>query len=204
MAKSRKQKNQKIYDELEVELRNSKENDYEEKLKHIDPNLGSDGEVSFDDKKSNIIKKNEPKNSNTLTVIAKKINGEKESKKNELVVMKKEKKAAKKKEKVEIVEEEFNEPISYTDKLSIEEILRAKMEQQQKIRDDKKSLKKSPNDDNYTAPMMQERIKQHVGVDVRREVNLRHKDYKWAAQTILVVALVAVLVLGILLIFKVI
>ena len=43
MAKSRKQKNQKIYDELDVELKNNKEHDYEEKLKHIDPNLDSNG-----------------------------------------------------------------------------------------------------------------------------------------------------------------
>ena len=52
--------------------------------------------------------------------------------------------------------------------------------------------------------MMQERIKQHEGVDVRKEVRLKHKDYKWLALAILIIALIAVIVIGALLIFKVI
>lgn len=204
MAKSRKQKNKKIYDELEVELKNNKENVYEEKLKSIDPTLDSKGEVVFEEKKSNIVKRNEQKNNSALTTIAKKVNGEKSNKKNELVVVKKEKKAAKKKEKAEIVEEEFNEPISYTDKLSIEEILRAKLEQQQKLREDKKNMKRSPNDKNYTPEIMQKRIKPHIGVDVRKEAKIKHKDYRWLAMTVLIVALIAIIVIGALLIFKVI
>ena len=204
MAKSRREKNKKIYDELETEIKNNKEIGYEEKLKTIDPKLNAEGEVSVHEKEASVVKKSEPKNNSALTIIAKKINGDKEEIKNNVVVVEKEKKSFKKKEKVEVVEEEINEPISYTDKLSIEEILRAKLEQQQKIKDDKKSSKKSPTDNKYTPSMMQERIKQHEGVDVRREVNLKHKDYKWAALAILVVALIAVIVIGLLLIFKVI
>ena len=68
----------------------------------------------------------------------------------------------------------------------------------------KKNVKRSPNDRNYTPSIMQERIKQHEGIDVRKEVNLKHKDYRWAALTILIIALILVVVIGILLIFKVI
>lgn len=205
MAKSRKEKNKKIYDELDVELRNNKENNYENKLKIIDPNLNSGGEVNVVERNNAIVKRNEQKNASALTVIAKKVNGDKKVKKNEITVIKKEKKSDKKSEDVEIIAEEaFNEPVSYTDKLSIEEILRAKLEQQQKIKNDKKNFKKSPNDEKYTPKMMQERIKQHVGVDVRKELKLKHKDYKWMALTILIIALITVLVLGVLLIFHVI
>ena len=205
MAKSRKQKNKKIYDELEVELRNNKENNYENKLKIIDPNLNAKGEADVEERSSAIVKRNEHKNDSALTVIAKKVNGEKKVKKNEIAIVKKEKKENKKSDDVEIIAEEaFNEPISYTDKLSIEEILRAKLEQQEKLKSDKKGFKKGPNNDNYTPKMMQERIKQHVGVDVRKEVKLKHKDYKWIALIVLILALIIVLVLGVLMIFEVI
>ena len=204
MARSRKEKNKKIYEDLENEAKNNKENNYEEKLRHIDPNLNSHGEATAREGNNNVVKKNESKNGSSLTVIAKKVNGEKKEKKNELVVAKKEKKVFKKKESVEIVEEELNEPISYTDKLSIEEILRARLEQQQKIKDEKKNLKKSPNDKQYTPEIMQERIKAHEGIDVRKEVKLKHKDFRWLALTILIIALIAVIVVGALLIFKVI
>lgn len=204
MAKSRRQKNKRIYDELEEELKNNKEAGYEEKLKNIDPHLNAEGDADVQERHHDIVRKNEQKSASQLTVIAKKVNEGKAGKKNELVVMKKEKKTAKKKEKAEVVEEEINEPISYTDKLSIEAILRTKLEQQQKLREEKKNLKKSPTDNNYTPSIMQERIKQHEGVDVRKEVKLKHKDYKWTALAILIVALIAVIVIGVLLIFKII
>ena len=73
MAKSRKQKNKKIYDELEAELNNNKENNYENKLKIIDPNLNSQGEVNVEERSNAIVKRNEPKNDSALTVIAKKL-----------------------------------------------------------------------------------------------------------------------------------
>lgn len=205
MAKSRKQKNQKIYEELENELKNNKGDNYEEKLRTIDPHLDSKGEVELVEKKMNIVKRNEHKNNNSLTVISKKLNGDKADKNNSLVEVKKEKKAEKKKTEAEIIEEEiFNEPISYTDKLSIEELLRTKLENQQKIKDDKKGGKRSPNDDKYTPEMMQKRIKPHIGVDVRKEVKLSHKDNRWMALTVLIVALVLVIAIGVMLIFKVI
>ena len=81
IAKSRKKKNKKIYDELDEELKNNKEVNYEEKLKTIDPHLNSKGDADIQEKQSAIVKRNEPKNSSALTIIAKKVNGEKASKK---------------------------------------------------------------------------------------------------------------------------
>jgi len=205
MARSRKEKNKKVYDELEKELKNNKGDNYEEKLKTIDPNLNAQGDNFIKESSFDVGKKSEHKSGSALTVIAKKVKSEKkETKKDELVVVKKEKKAFKKKERAEVVEQEYNEPVSYTDKLSVEAILRAKIEQQQKIKEDKRNLKKSPNTANYTPSMMQERIKPHVGVDVRREVNIKTKNYTWLAITILINILVVVVIVGLLLIFKVI
>ena len=201
MAKSRREKNKELYNQLENEMKNSKENSYEEKLKNIDPNLNADGEENLAKEKVVVNKKNDAKNSSALTVIAKKVNGEKTLRKNELVKV--EPKTKKEVQKV-IEEEDFKEPVSFTDKLSVEEILRAKLEQQQKLKANKKGVKKSPNDDSYTPSMMQQRIKQHEGVDVRKEVKLRHKDYRGLALTVLIVSLISVIIIGLLLIFKVI
>lgn len=197
MAKSRVEKNKKLYATLDEEMKNSKENTYEEKLKNLDPHLqNNEEEVRLSKEKT--VKKNENKSSNVLAVIAKEVNGKK-SKKNELVVKKKN-------EVEEVIEEDdvFVDPISFTDKLSVEEILRAKIEKQEKIKSSKKVGKKAPTDSNYTAAMMQERIKQHVGVDVRKETRIKTKDYKWVALGLLIVAFIAVIVVGVLLVLKVI
>ena len=200
MAKSRKEKNKDLYDQLENEMKNNKENSYEQKLKHIDPNLNASGDATLPKEEVVSNKRAETKNTSALTVIAKKVNGNKAEKKHALVKV--EKKSKKEEEIIDV--EELNEPVSFTDKLSVEAILRAKLEQQQKLKDDKRNLKKSPNDDSYTPQMMQERIKQHEGVDVRKEVNLKHKDHRKLVLGILIVALIAVIVIGVLLIFKVI
>lgn len=201
MAKSRKEKNKELYNQLEKEMKENKENTYEEKLKNIDPNLNFKEESELIEKKVVVNKKNDTKNTSALTVIAKKVNGEKVATKNSLVKV--EPKVKKQVQKV-VEEEEFNEPVSFTDKLSVEEILRAKLEQQQKLKSNKKNIKRSPNDESYTPTMMQKRIKQHEGVDVRKEVNLKHKDYRWLALTVLITSLISVIIIGLLLIFKVI
>ena len=201
MAKSRMEKNKKLYDALDEEMKNNKGNKYEQKLKSIDPNL--DRDISNDNGNLSIEKtgkKSDVKNTSALTVIAKEINGKKE-KKQELVKVKDEKIV-----KIDKVEEEdvFQDPISFTDKLSVEEILRAKLEQQEKIKNYKKSVKRSPCTEKYTPEMMQERIKLHEGVNVRKDTNVVVKDYKGLVLGVLLFALVAVLVLGILIIFKII
>ena len=201
MAKSRLEKNKALYENLDEEMKSVNENSYEEKLKAIDPSLNDNGEFDDNLKKEAIVnKKSETKtNTSMLNVIAKEVNG-KQSKKGELTVVKKEEK----KQIVNEEEEHFDEPISFTDKLSVEEILRAKIEQQQKIKNDKKSIKKGPNDASYTTEMMQERIRQHEGINVRKEVNIKTKDYKWLAISLLVVSLIAVIVIGCLIIFRII
>lgn len=201
MAKSRMEKNKKLYAELEKEMKNSKENTYEEKLKSLDPKLQNTVEedyVTIDAK----IKKNETKNSNVLAVIAKEVNGKK-VKKNEMIPVKETKKVEQKIEE-KIVEDVFVDPISFTDKLSVEEILRTKLEKQNKLKSDRRSRKKSPTDEKYTAAMMQARIKQHEGIDVRKEAKVTTKNFKGLVMFVLVLALITVLVLGSLLIFKVI
>ena len=203
MTKSRAEKNKKLYEDLEKEMKNNKENQYEEKLNSIDPKLNKLDDEDNTKKYSVVNKKSENKNNNVLAVIAKEVNGKK-VKKDELVVVKEEKKEKKKVEKAIVETEEFTDPISYTDKLSIEEILRLKIEQQQRLKKDKKNIKRSPVDSKYTSSMMQERIKQHEGVDVRKEVNIKTKDYKWAALGVLIISLIAVIIIGVLLIFRII
>ena len=200
MAKSRVEKNKKLYETLDEEMKNSKENAYEEKLKAIDPELESKSEESFSNETNLNSKKTENKNTNQLNEIAKEINGGKK-KKDEIVVVKKEETKVKKEEDKE---EPFVDPISFTDKLSVEEILRAKIEQQQKIKDSKKGVKKGPNHENYTPEMMQERILQHEGIDVRKELKMKRKSNKVLVLSLLFIALILVLVVGALLIFKVI
>lgn len=201
MAKSRVEKNKDLYNALEEEMKNNKGDIYEERLKAIDPNLDKEMEVSRNEERQEVsTKKNDTKNTSALTVIAKEINGKKE-KKHEIIKVKE-----KKEKKVQIEEDDsyFQDPISFTDKLSVEEILRVKLEQQEKIRKEKKNQKRSPFDETYTPEMMQERIKQHEGVDVRKETKIVTKDYRWLAMTLLIIALIAVILIGALLIFKVI
>jgi len=204
MAKSRVEKNKKLYEALDEEMKNNKENMYEEKLKAIDPNLENNVENdnnSIVEEKS--VKKSETKTMSALSVIAKEVNG-KNVKKNDIVVVKENKKESKKVKEIEMNEEYFEDPISFTDKLSVEEILRAKLEQQQKIRSDKKNIKKGPNDASYTPEMMQERIKQHEGINIRKEAKIQTKNYRKLALALLTVALIAVIAIGVLLVLKVI
>ena len=52
--------------------------------------------------------------------------------------------------------------------------------------------------------MMQERIKQHEGVDVRKETKIVKRDLRWLVFSLLIISLIAILVVGGLLIYKVI
>lgn len=197
MAKSRMEKNKKLYADLEKEMKNSKENEYEEKLKNLDPKLKNTEEEIYVSNESNV-RKNETKSSNVLAVIAKEVNGKK-VKKDEIVPVKE-----KKKKVEEIPEEFFSDPISFTDKLSVEEILRAKIEKQTKLKNEKRSRKKSPTDEKYTPAMMQRRIRQHEGVNVRREAKVVAKNYNWLAIVLLIIALISITIIGCLLFFKII
>lgn len=162
MAKSRVEKNKKLYDKIELE--------------------------SFDIKKEDTLVPNE-----TLEVVDIKESTPLE----ETTIIEKE-------ENNEIVDvkpsnEEYvvDNPISYTSKLSVEEILRAKLEKQRKLKQTNKTYKKSPITDNYSAKMMQKNIKQHEGIDIRKEMHLgvkKSKNYRGLIIGVLIVILILVLI----------
>ena len=116
-----------------------------------------------------------------------------EEKKNEVAVFNE------KPKKKETIEEDFvvEQPISYTSKLSVEEILRAKLEKQQKLKDSKKGYKKSPITDSYTPEMMQKNINQQDGVDIRKEANIKVKKSSNVGVALLVFLLIAIIAAGI-------
>ena len=95
---------------------------------------------------------------------------------------------------------EVEQPLSYTDKLSVEEILRAKLEKQQQLKDNKKVYKKSPITSEYTPEMMQKNINQQEGVNVRKEANIKVKNGSNTIVIALSVLLILVLVFGVVLI----
>ena len=117
----------------------------------------------------------------------------KEEKKHDIVKLDDEKKEETK-EKVEEVE--LEQPLSYTDKLSIEEILRAKLEKQQKLKNSKRLEKRTPFTEEYDAEKMQKNINQASGVDVRKEVNIKIRKNNNAIIFVLLVLLVLVLIGG--------
>ena len=138
MAKSRVEKNKKLYETLDEEMKNNKGNIYEEKLKAIDPYLDNDvEEKKYPVETIKNSKKNEVKSFSSLAVIAKTVN-EKKTKKNDLVPVKKKNESKKMLEDKE--EDYFEDPISFTDKLSVEQILRAKLEKQENLKNSKKNV----------------------------------------------------------------
>lgn len=170
MAKSRVEKNKTLYEELELEPFELED-------------------IASEPKKTDTKKAEETQTSKKQEIVPVK------EKKNEVAVVKE-----KKKIKVEeVFEEEFvvEQPISYTNKLSVEEILRAKLEQQQQLKDSKKGYKKSPNTKTYTPEMMQKNINVKEGVDIRKEANIRVKKNRNGSIAFLVFLLIVVIAAGI-------
>lgn len=170
MAKSRVEKNKALYDELELEPFELEDISAESKKVEIKK-----------EEKKEVIKKNE--------VVPLK------EKKSEVVPFKEKKKI----KVADVIEEEFvvEQPISYTDKLSVEEILRAKLEKQQQLKESKKGYKKSPNTKTYTPEMMQKNINVKEGVDIRKEANIRVKKNNNGPIAFLVFLLIAVIAAGV-------
>lgn len=135
------------------------------------------------------------------TVKEEKIEEIKEEKQEVLPIVKKKKNEVTVVEEKEEFEDDFvvEQPISYTSKLSVEEILRAKLEKQQQLKDSKKVVKKSPITESYTPEMMQKNINQREGVDIRKEANIRVKKNNNKAIALLVFLLLAVIAAGIVL-----
>ena len=177
MAKSRVEKNKKLYEEIELESFEIKDIAGEEEIKQ---------EVKQESRPES---KPEPKKE--LVVV----------KRQNIVPVKETKKlpvAEKKKVEVNFPEEDFvvEQPISYTSKLSIEEILRAKLEKQQKLKDSKKGYKKSPYTKSYTPQDMQKNISQKDGIDIRKEANIKVKKPGNGPIVFLVILLLLVLAAG--------
>lgn len=173
MAKSRVEKNKSLYDELESE------------------------EFELEDISSSKVEKKEKEQ---LPV---KVEKQEKVKKHEVVPVKKRElikvSEKKKKKKKNIIDDEdfvVEQPISYTDKLSVEEILRLKLEKQQQLKKDKKIYKRTPITKTYTAEMMQKNINQKDGVDVRKEVNLEVASENKYVVPLLLLLIVAVIVAG--------
>lgn len=122
-------------------------------------------------------------------------------KKQEIVpVSKKEKHAVVKVEKTKSIEDDdfvVEQPISYTSKLSVEEILRAKLEKQQQLKSNKKNFKKSPVTETYTPEMMQKNINQREGVDIRKEANIRVKNSSNSSIAFLILLLILIVAGGV-------
>ena len=150
MAKSRVEKNKKLYEEIELES-------FE-----ID-------DITVQEKKPVIKEEKKEVKEELIPVKQQEIVPVKETKK--LPIVEKKKVHAEPKEEDFVVEQ----PISYTSKLSIEEILRAKLEKQQQLKDSKKGYKKSPYTKSYTPQDMQKNINQKDGIDIRKEANLKIK-----------------------------
>ena len=105
------------------------------------------------------------------------------------------------KPKVEVVEEVPSaQPVSYKDKLSVEELLRAKLEKQQQLKDSKRIYKRTPYTETYTPAVMQKNINQRDGINVRKEVNIRVRQGNKAIGALLTLLLIIVIVVGVLLI----
>jgi len=172
MAKSRVEKNKSLYETLEKEDFDLV--DITEEKKTVDKEKAK--EVVVKEKKQEIVPVAKPK-------------------KNEVAIVKEK---IKQKAKAEVVEEEFvtTQPISYTDKLSIEELLRVKLEKQQQLKDSKRLYKRTPMTETYTSEMMQKNINQRDGIDVRREVNIKVKQGNKAIGFLLVMLLLAVIAGG--------
>ncbi len=180
MAKSRVEKNKTLYDELELEA-------FE--LEDITSTSNNEGNLVEEpkietpkvEKSTKVVKKEE-----MLPVV-------KKEKKHEVAVVKE------KQKKKDVIEEEFivEQPISYTDKLSVEEILRAKLEKQQQLKNDKRVYKKSPITETYTPEMMQKNINQKEGIDIRKEANIKVKKNNNGVVAFLVLLLMAVVAAGV-------
>ena len=167
MAKSRVQKNKQLYEEIELESFEVEDVTQISKQEIIKEEPVKKQEEPVKEVKQELVPVKQKK---ALPVVEKK----KVEKKEEFVV---------------------EQPISYTSKLSIEEILRAKLEKQQKLKDSKKGYKKSPYTKSYTPEDMQRNINQREGIDIRKEANIKVKKNNGPI-TFLVVLLILVILAG--------
>lgn len=99
------------------------------------------------------------------------------------------------KEIFEANEDISNQPVSFTDKISVEELLRVRIEEQEKIRKTAKKVVKSPTNGMYTPEVMQEKINIVDGFDVRKEVKFKFQKETTDTVAKIVLSLLLIVVL---------
>ena len=88
--------------------------------------------------------------------------------------------------------------VTFTDKISVEELLRKRIEEQEKLLESKKRAKKTPTNKDYTSKQMQERVNVLEGVDIRKEISSKKivKKTKNLLNIIIISALTLLIIVG--------
>lgn len=205
MATTRMEKFQEIHKRLKEEEKNqsSKSIDYKKRLQALDPTFNDKKEEPLVTEKEVIVEK-QPKQVEDK-VVNKIDEGEKkdETDNNQLaeVVEKPVLKYQYSKEIFEGNEEISKNPASFTDKISVEELLRVRIEEQERLRANKKMTSRTPSTAEYTPQMMHERITPHEGVDIRKEVKLKKTSERNLVEKIILLILMMIIILGTLSLF---
>ncbi|HHU59802.1 TPA: hypothetical protein GXZ34_02635 [bacterium] len=207
MATTRMEKFQEIHKRLKEEEKNqsSKSIDYKKRLQALDPTFNDKKEEPLvTEKEKEVIVEKQPKQVEDK-VVNKIDEGEKkdETDNNQLaeVVEKPVLKYQYSKEIFEGNEEISKNPASFTDKISVEELLRVRIEEQERLRANKKMTSRTPNTAEYTPQMMHERITPHEGVDIRKEVKLKKTSERNLVEKIILLILMMIIILGTLSLF---
>ncbi len=207
MATTRMEKFQEIHKRLKEEEKNqsSKSIDYKKRLQALDPTFNDKKEEPLvTEKEKEVIVEKQPKQVEDK-VVNKIDEGEKkdETDNNQLaeVVEKPVLKYQYSKEIFEGNEEISKNPASFTDKISVEELLRVRIEEQERLRANKKMTSRTPSTAEYTPQMMHERITPHEGVDIRKEVKLKKTSERNLVEKIILLILMMIIILGTLSLF---
>lgn len=207
MATTRMEKFQEIHKRLKEEEKNqsSKSIDYKKRLQALDPTFNDKKEEPLvTEKEKEVIVEKQPKQVEDK-VVNKIDEGEKkdETDNNQLaeVVEKPVLKYQYSKEIFEGNEEISKNPASFTDKISVEELLRVRIEEQERLRANKKMTSRTPSTAEYTPQMMHERITPHEGVDIRKEVKLKKTSERNLVEKIILMILMMIIILGTLSLF---
>lgn len=207
MATTRMEKFREIHKRLKEEEKNqsSKSIDYKKRLQALDPTFNDKKEEPLvTEKEKEVIVEKQPKQVEDK-VVNKIDEGEKkdETDNNQLaeVVEKPVLKYQYSKEIFEGNEEISKNPASFTDKISVEELLRVRIEEQERLRANKKMTSRTPNTAEYTPQMMHERITPHEGVDIRKEVKLKKTSERNLVEKIILLILMMIIILGTLSLF---
>ncbi len=216
MASTRMDKNKKLHQELKEEERiqqTSKAKEYEEKVKSLDPFITKENAIvepededldhlldKYDEEDDNLeddFLNEEETEEATVEVVEEQGKNVPTS---TSLIKKPELKYEYTKEIFESNKEIAEQPLTFTDKIYVEELLRKRIEEQEKLREKSKRIRRTPTTKEYTAEDMQERIKILDGVDIRKELR-KGKGIKRKTKNVLdkvvIVTLLTLIVAGI-------